>query len=222
MSILAASSASVIGAKTDIGDIEGHLVDQKTYSFEHDERGTVHSGQPIHEMWLRLTIDADFLVHDSEAVTDFGPYRICGDITPNFAKLKGIKIGPGWRRKVHDIVGGVKGCTHLVELLSPMATTAYQTLWSIIRKRGGQRFGRSADGPEHLSRLRRRQQDCSTILAQLLHRQLIHSMAPRSGHKSGCTGLVDRAYAPSREPAGSVPNGPPAAIALRNLDPRPV
>ena len=124
-------------------DIEGHLVDQKTYSFEHDERGTVHSGQPIHEMWLRLTIDEDFLVHDSEAVTDFGPYRICGDITPNFAKLKGIKIGPGWRRKVHDIVGGVKGCTHLVELLSPMATTAYQTLWPIIRKRGGQR----SDGP---------------------------------------------------------------------------
>jgi hypothetical protein len=44
--------------------------------------------------------------------------------------LKGLTIGPGWRRQVQVKVGGVHGCTHLVELLGPIATTAYQTIHS--------------------------------------------------------------------------------------------
>ena len=30
-------------------------------------------GQPVHHMWLRLTIDLDLKIHDVEAVTDTGP-----------------------------------------------------------------------------------------------------------------------------------------------------
>lgn len=116
-------------------DIEGHLVDTKTYGFDNRDRGRVEPGVPVHEMWLRVTIDADMLIQDAEASTDFGPYKMCADITPNFAKLKGIRIGPGWRRQVRDVVGGVKGCTHLVELLGPIATTAYQTIWPAIARR---------------------------------------------------------------------------------------
>jgi hypothetical protein len=42
--------------------------------------------------------------------------------------LEGLTIGPGWRRAVQARLGGVQGCTHLVELLGPLATTAYQTI----------------------------------------------------------------------------------------------
>jgi hypothetical protein len=73
-----------------------------------------------------LTIDLDMNVHDAEAVTDEGPYAICGDITPNFKSLVGLKIGPGWRREIRARLGGIKGCTHLVELLGPLGTTAFQ------------------------------------------------------------------------------------------------
>ena len=31
-------------------DIEAHLVDTKTYSFENHDRGTVASGKPVHDM----------------------------------------------------------------------------------------------------------------------------------------------------------------------------
>jgi len=41
--------------------------------------------------------------------------------------LVGNKIGPGWIRKTRELLGGIEGCTHLVELLGPMATVAFQT-----------------------------------------------------------------------------------------------
>ena len=51
----------------------------------------------------------------------------CGDITPNFARLKGIRIERGWTRQLKDIIGGPNGCTHQWELLGRVAAVAYQT-----------------------------------------------------------------------------------------------
>ncbi|MFQ5971951.1 MAG: DUF2889 domain-containing protein [Alphaproteobacteria bacterium] len=115
-------------------DIEGHLTDTKTYDFENQDRGTVEAGTPVHDMWIRLTIDDRFLVRDVIAVTDRGPFRVCADITPNFQRLKGLKIGPGWSRNVRRLLGGTEGCTHLVELLGPMATTAFQTIFPLRQR----------------------------------------------------------------------------------------
>ena len=123
-------------------DIEGRLVDTKTYSFENRHRGEVRAGEPVHEMWLRVTIDEDMNVHAAEASTDYAPYAMCPDITPNFAALAGLRIGPGWMIEVRKRVGGVLGCTHLVELLGPLATTAYQTLAGQRKRRPAQEAGR--------------------------------------------------------------------------------
>ena len=57
-------------------------------------------------------------------------YNICPEIIPNFKNLIGITIGRGFRKNVYSKVGGIKGCTHLVELLFPIATTAFQTIYS--------------------------------------------------------------------------------------------
>src|SRR5476649_148690 len=108
-------------------DIEGHLVDTKTYATSARDTGRAREpGEPVHNMWLRLTIDLDMLIHDAEAVTDAGPYSPCGNITSNFKALKGVTIGAGWRKKTLELLGGIKGCTHLVELLGPLGTTAFQ------------------------------------------------------------------------------------------------
>ncbi len=109
-------------------DIEGHLVDVKSYDFDNDHR-------KMHEMWLRLSIDDDMQIREAEAATDYAPYAMCPDITERFALLAGLRIGPGIHREIQKRVGGVRGCTHLVELLRPLATTAFQTLVSKRRKR---------------------------------------------------------------------------------------
>ncbi|MGF1477625.1 MAG: DUF2889 domain-containing protein [Geminicoccaceae bacterium] len=109
-------------------DIEGRLTDTKSYPFSNAWRGTIEPGEPLHDMWLRLTVDDQLTVRDVAAASDAVPFAICPAITPAFKKLIGLTIGPGWRREVRARVGGVQGCTHLVELLGPLATTAFQTV----------------------------------------------------------------------------------------------
>ncbi|HYG87343.1 MAG TPA: DUF2889 domain-containing protein [Azospirillum sp.] len=111
-------------------DIEGHITDTKSYSFENQWRGTIHPGDPLHEMWIRLTLDDQLTVVRSEAATDASPYRVCPDIAPAFKALEGLRIGPGWMRAVKERLGGSRGCTHLVELLGPVATVAFQTVFA--------------------------------------------------------------------------------------------
>ncbi|TVQ32221.1 MAG: DUF2889 domain-containing protein [Geminicoccaceae bacterium] len=115
-------------------DVEAHLVDTKHYTVANRWRGPLAPATPIHDMYLRLTIDPDLTIHDAAASTDGSPYAVCGDITPAFAALKGLKIGPGFTRAVRQRLGGVHGCTHLVELLGPLATTALQTILPLRRR----------------------------------------------------------------------------------------
>lgn len=112
-------------------DIEAHLVDTKTYPFENEDRGTVAPGEALHGMWVRMTVGEDMVIRACEAVSDFTPYRICPQVTPNYARLAGVAIGPGFSRAVKERVGGAEGCTHLREVLAQMATVAFQTIGPI-------------------------------------------------------------------------------------------
>lgn len=109
-------------------DIEGHMTDVKSYSFQNRDRGEVKPGEPVHGMWIRLTLDEQMLIHNAEACTDWSPFGICPEIAGRYKQLIGLRIDPGWSFIVKKMFNGVAGCTHLTELLAPMATTAYQTL----------------------------------------------------------------------------------------------
>jgi hypothetical protein len=116
-------------------DIEGHLVDTKPFDLPNRDRGgKIATGEPLHEMWIRLTVDVDLVVHEVEACTDHGPYAICPAIVDNFKVLKGVTIKAGWTQKTRELLGGTRGCTHLVELLGPIATTAFQTIYPVRAK----------------------------------------------------------------------------------------
>lgn len=111
-------------------DIEGEMRDHKTYDFPSKTHGTVHAGSPYHHMRVRITLTKDMEVIDAEAITLVGPYEICPEAATNIRHLKGLKIGPGWRRASQKAIGGRAGCTHITELLGPMATTAFQTIFA--------------------------------------------------------------------------------------------
>jgi hypothetical protein len=110
-------------------DIEGHLTDVKAYDFDTQFRGHVAAGEPVHEMWVRITVDDELTIRAIEAVTDNSPFpAVCPAIAPNFQRLQGLAIRPGFLSEVRRLLGGVQGCTHLVELMGPLATTAFQTI----------------------------------------------------------------------------------------------
>lgn len=109
-------------------DVEGHLVDIKSYDFQNETRGAVTAGTPVHDMWLRLTLDEHLVVKDVAVSIDASPHPICPAIAPAFNKLKGERIKPGWNIRVRELLGGIQGCTHVVEMLGPLGTVAYQTM----------------------------------------------------------------------------------------------
>ena len=108
-------------------DIEARITDTKNSTLELSEK-TVPAGEPIHDMWLRLVVDEELTVHDVVAVTDASPFPICPQAAGTLAVLKGLRIGPGWSRAVKERLRRSDNCTHLAELLMPLATTAVQTL----------------------------------------------------------------------------------------------
>ena len=109
-------------------DIEAHLTDCKTFGQTNFDRGYIEAGEPIHDMWMRLTLDDTMHIRAVEAVSDKTPYRLCPTAAPNFTRLVGMQIRPGFLRDATQKVGGTVGCTHLRELLQQMATTAFQTI----------------------------------------------------------------------------------------------
>lgn len=130
-------------------DIEGHITDRKTYAFHNDERGEVTAGTPVHEMWLRLTVDDTLTVKAVEAVTDYAPYpSTCPHIAPAYEKIVGLRIGPGWTHAIKERMGGVNGCTHLSELLGPVATTAFQTVYPVISREQARKAAASGQPPK--------------------------------------------------------------------------
>lgn len=109
-------------------DIEARLRDTKPYPTRDHRRGLLPIGAPIHDMQVRLTIDDQLVVRAVESSSDDVPFLPCRGGPNEFAPLVGERLGKGWRRRVLERFGGRAGCAHLVALLDPIATTAFQAL----------------------------------------------------------------------------------------------
>jgi hypothetical protein len=109
-------------------DIEASIIDVKAYQYTEPFRGVREPGSHVHEMWVRLTVGEDMVVKGIEVSMPATPYPACQTAKPNFQGLIGVTVGGGWRRAVQECVGNVRGCTHVRELLFPMATVAFQTI----------------------------------------------------------------------------------------------
>jgi hypothetical protein len=128
------------------------MTDTKSYAFSNAWRGEIQPGEPLHDMWLRVTLDDALVVRDVVAVAAGHPFRACPEITGNFTRLVGETIGAGWSKRVRALLGGVAGCTHLVDLLGPIGTVAFQT----IKSERGRALAKPAGAPAPADPSRRR------------------------------------------------------------------
>jgi hypothetical protein len=100
-------------------DVEAHLIDTRPVSVSHPKYGVSKpAGYPLHEMKIRITVDNDLVIHDAEAVTIHAPFEPCRVPPEIFPKLKGLSFRKNFKKDLVEIMGGIKGCTHLSELLS--------------------------------------------------------------------------------------------------------
>jgi hypothetical protein len=106
-------------------DVEGRMSDTKTQEAVLPFK-TVQRGERYHDMRIVLTVDDSLTIRHVEARTVSAPTPYCREINAAYGALAGLTIGPGFKAQVKLRVGGVGGCTHLTDLLGPMATTAIQ------------------------------------------------------------------------------------------------
>ncbi len=107
-------------------DIDARISDVKTRD-AHLTSGTRPAGSPMHDLLLRLTIDTRFTIVAAEAVSEAVPYPgYCDTIGPAYAKLVGLNLVRGFRKQLHEVLGGALGCTHITELAQTLPTAAIQ------------------------------------------------------------------------------------------------
>lgn len=110
-------------------EVTGQITDRKTNEFKSPNGPrVVPAGEAVHDMGVTLVYDTDMLVHEVHAFTNSAPYDECFDAGATLQVLKGLRMASGWSSEVRKRLGGAKSCTHLMDILAPMATTAYQTL----------------------------------------------------------------------------------------------
>ncbi len=108
-------------------DVDGVLIDTRCTEIVNEYR-TVPPGGSIHEMHLRLTVDDALTIRALELAMDHHPYAYCSGVIPNFQRLVGLTIGPGFSKKLFKEVGHAQGCTHVVWLIQCCATVALRTV----------------------------------------------------------------------------------------------
>ncbi|WP_321798464.1 DUF2889 domain-containing protein [Caballeronia sp. J97] len=116
-------------------DIEACLTDEKPRDFQL-ATGVRPHGLPIHELWLRITIDRKLTIVDVEASSDWSPYgALCAESNPVYRALIGLNLLQNFRREASKLLRGAAGCTHLTELCGVLPTAAIQAfagdVWKI-------------------------------------------------------------------------------------------
>jgi hypothetical protein len=110
-------------------EIEGRVVDRKPHPFSPNNGGrNVAAGEAIHDMLVRLVFNDSMLILDVLTYSAHTPYQHCPEGGKELQTLKGLKMSSGWAKEVRARLSGARACTHLMEILLPMASAAFQTL----------------------------------------------------------------------------------------------
>jgi hypothetical protein len=80
----------------------------------------------VHDISVRMTVDGDYVVRALEASSDVTPWPLCKEAESTLQALVGERIARGWSAKVKERLRGAASCTHIMEMLIPLATTAFQ------------------------------------------------------------------------------------------------
>lgn len=113
-------------------DIEGQLTDAWPGPIRKAD-GMLAAGEPMHSMWLRLTVDSTATIVAALAVLDAGPYdRACQKIAPDYSQLVGVRVARGYREAIRRLFGRTAGCTHMNELATVMGSAVLQALWEVM------------------------------------------------------------------------------------------
>ncbi len=132
-------SAQAFERDDGLWDIEARLTDIKPQPIDLGS-GPRGAGEPIHDLWLRITVDTAFNIVDAEAASEATPYPgYCGDYGGAYRQLVGLNLMQGFRQAVRERLAGTAGCTHLTEMAAMLPTATIQAFaGTVFPTRDGQ------------------------------------------------------------------------------------
>ncbi|MFS2099560.1 DUF2889 domain-containing protein [Variovorax sp. Varisp85] len=110
-------------------ELEATLIDTKPMPLQLVCR-VVPAEEPIHQMRVRLVLNAQREIVDATAFSEHTPYSTCSGVEAGYRQVIGLCIEPGFTQQVKRLFRGIAGCTHITELLPLMASTAFQLFWA--------------------------------------------------------------------------------------------
>lgn len=114
-------------------ELDARLSDLKDMDYPLSS-GLRKRGDPVHDLFVRVTIDRHFNILDAEACSEWVPYPgACDAIGPAYRQLIGLNLVRGFRKTVGEMFADVRGCSHLTELLLSLPTAAIQTFATFRR-----------------------------------------------------------------------------------------
>lgn len=144
-------------------DIDARITDIKTTDISL-ESGMRAAHAPLHDLWLRLTVDTGLTIVHAEAVSDAVPYPgQCDSIGPAYEKLVGLNLMRQFRADVKHRLGGIAGCTHLTELAQILPTAAMQALAGEVFGLRNDSGGEDQPKPIQLDRCHALRSDGATV-----------------------------------------------------------
>ncbi|HOQ72683.1 MAG: DUF2889 domain-containing protein [Smithellaceae bacterium] len=106
--------------------VEGFLRDDR-YQDTHTVTGETFPRGTLHHMSIRLLVNCSTLViEDLDMELLSVPREVCRETMGFLAPVKGMTIARGFTARIKKLVGGPKGCAHVVELLLAMAPAVLQ------------------------------------------------------------------------------------------------
>lgn len=121
-----AITVEVFEREDGLWDVDAQLIDTKAYNFPLFGGGEHLAGQPVHHMWLRITIDRTYTIVDASVDYEAAPYTVCSAIAESYKQLIGLNLIRGFRHDVRARLAGRHGCTHVTELTNVLPTAAIQ------------------------------------------------------------------------------------------------
>ena len=110
--------------------VEGQLKDNRLID-SYRSGGKVITPGVVHNMIIRLKVRGpELIIEDIDVEMSKVPNQACLETRRSLEPIKGMSIVSGFTAKVKELVGGKKGCAHLLALLMAMAPAAVQGAWS--------------------------------------------------------------------------------------------
>jgi len=143
---------SLLPPDNDLEPIHTRQYETRVYRAGEDEllvRGAVSDVKPgglyvlddpepleVHQMQIELRVALPHLeITAARVLFESHPHEKCPLICEDYEQLVGVSIARGFSRKIQELFGRQRGCTHTNALLQAMAPAVVQATWSVSIQR---------------------------------------------------------------------------------------